>query len=85
MFEHLCELARLELEAEELVEFERKFSSMLHFVEQVQAYEPQTEGAPLALIDRLDLRNDDVQRFDWAQDTRHDYRVPKIIDFEGGG
>jgi Asp-tRNA(Asn)/Glu-tRNA(Gln) amidotransferase C subunit len=82
-FEKLCELARLELSADELAEFEHKFRRLLDFVEQLRAYTPRTEGPPLTLADRVELRRDMPQPFDWPEDFVHDYRVPKIIDFEG--
>ena len=84
-FEKLCQLARLGLSAEERSEFERKFSRLLEFVEAVQGYTPQTEGLPLTLAERVELRLDNVAPFDWRASQRHDYRVPQIIDFEGGG
>ena len=85
LFSHLCELARLELSEQEAGEFEHKFARLLGFVEQVQAYTPQTEGPPLTLKERVDLRPDTAAGFDWPEGTPHDYRVPQIIDFEGGG
>ena len=84
-FEKLCGLARLELSADELVEFERKFSRLLGFVEQVRAYTPVTEGPPLTLAERVELRRDTAADFEWPEGFKHDYRVPQIIDFEGGG
>lgn len=84
-FEHLCQLARLELKAEELVEFERKFNKLLGFVEQVKAFEPPEGAKPLTLVDELDLRRDNARGFEWPEGHKHDYRVPQIIDFEGGG
>jgi aspartyl/glutamyl-tRNA(Asn/Gln) amidotransferase C subunit len=84
-FEKLCELARLELTDAELVEFERKFNRLLGFVEQVQAYTPQSAGPPLTLAERVELRRDNIADFEWPEGFKHDYRVPQIIDFEGGG
>jgi len=83
-FDHLCELARLQLSDEEIVEFERKFKSLLRFVEKTQAYEPQADGAPLVMSQRVELRRDTPETFTWPEGQVHDYRVPKIIDFEGG-
>ena len=83
-FDHLCELARLTLAKEELGEFERKFERLLEFVEQVQRYTPQSSGPPLTLVDKVELRRDAPLSFDWPADTTHDYRVPTVIDFEGG-
>jgi len=84
-FEHLCELARLRLGEEEIAEFERKFARLLGFVEQTQSYTPVSESARLALKERVDLRRDHPRRFEWPEDLKHDYRVPQVIDFEGGG
>jgi Asp-tRNA(Asn)/Glu-tRNA(Gln) amidotransferase C subunit len=82
-FDHLCELARLELKPEELVEFERKFKRLLGFVDQVQSYTPESSGPPLTLCDRLEPRRDSARGFDWPAGRRHDYKSPAIIDFEG--
>jgi Asp-tRNA(Asn)/Glu-tRNA(Gln) amidotransferase C subunit len=82
-FEHLCELARLELGPDELVEFERKFKRLLGFVEQVQNYTPANSGPPLTLSERVDPRRDAPRDFPWPAGRAHDYRVPAIIDFEG--
>ena len=84
-FDHLCELARLELKPEELVEFERKFKRLLGFVEQVQNYTPTSSGPPLTLCEHVNLRRDTTQDFRWPSGRKHDYRVPAIIDFEEGG
>jgi Asp-tRNA(Asn)/Glu-tRNA(Gln) amidotransferase C subunit len=84
-FNHLCMLARLELAPAELAEFEAKFERLLQFVEQVQNYTPVTQGPPMTLSDRVDLRLDSTAPFDWPDDYTHDYKVPAIIDFEGGG
>jgi Asp-tRNA(Asn)/Glu-tRNA(Gln) amidotransferase C subunit len=84
-FDHLCELARLTLGRDELEEFERKFERLLEFVEQVQGYSPQSSGPPLTLVEKVELRRDAPLSFDWPEDTVHEYRVPTVIDFEGGG
>jgi Asp-tRNA(Asn)/Glu-tRNA(Gln) amidotransferase C subunit len=84
-FEHLCNLARLELDPGAIAEFEAKFERLLEFVEQVQTYKPVTSGPPLTLVDRVELRLDATAPFNWPEDALHDYRVPAIIDFEGGG
>jgi Asp-tRNA(Asn)/Glu-tRNA(Gln) amidotransferase C subunit len=84
-FNHLCGLARLTLGAGEFAEFEGKFARLLGFVEQVQGYTPQTSGPPLTLIDRVELRRDMPLSYDWPENTAHSYRVPAVIDFEGGG
>jgi Asp-tRNA(Asn)/Glu-tRNA(Gln) amidotransferase C subunit len=84
-FDHLCELARLELKPDELVEFERKFKRLLGFVEQVQRFTPSSSGPPMTLIERLEPRKDASQAFDWPEGKAHDYRVPTVIDFEGDG
>jgi len=78
-------LARLQLSPDELVEFERKFARLLEFVEKTQEYQPQSEGPPLTLLPHVDLRRDHSSPFDWPAEAAHDYRVPRIIDFEGGG
>lgn len=70
---------------EEVADFERKFRSMLKFVEQAQGYTPQSDEPPLTMKDKVDLRRDTVSGFKWPDGQVHDYRVPKIIDFEGGG
>ena len=82
---HLCALARLSLSDGELEAFETKFNSMLAFTQTVLAYQPVSEGHPLTLIEKLDLRRDVAQDFDWPQSAAHDYRVPMVIDFEAGG
>lgn len=84
-FDHLCELARLELQPDELVEFERKFKRLLGFVEQVQNYNPESSGPPLTLAERLAPRKDAPRDFPWLEGRKHDYRVPTVIDFEGDG
>lgn len=84
-FEHLCTLARLQMSDTEIAEFERKFKSMLQFVEQTQAYTPESDAPPLVLKTMVELRRDTIRTFEWPDGTVHDYRVPKIIDFEGGG
>lgn len=84
-FEHLCELSRLRMSDREVAEFERKFKSMLQFVEQAQAYKPLSDEPPLAFKEKVDLRRDTVSGFNWPDDQVHDYRVPMIIDFEEGG
>ena len=81
--EHLCTLARLQLSAEEIAEFEQKFARLLEFVEQTQYYKPKSEGPPLTLVQQVDLRRDQIVHFDWPDETAHSYRVPRIIDFEG--
>lgn len=83
-FDYLCNLARLELEPGAVAEFEAKFERLLEFVEQVRDYTPVTSGPPLTLIDRVELRLDASAPFDWPDDAVHDYRVPAVIDFEGG-
>lgn len=84
-FNHLCLLARLELDPVEFSEFEAKFERLLEFVDQVQAYTPVTTGPPMTLAERVELRRDASAPFDWPDDATHNYRVPAIIDFEGGG
>ena len=83
-FDHLCDLARLQLSDDEFVEFERKFQKLLGFVDKVQSYEPQSEGPPLVMKQKVDLRRDTPETMPWPEGTAHDYRVPQIIDFEGG-
>lgn len=82
---HLCGLARLSLEEGELEAFEAKFNSMLAFTQTVLSYEAVTEGHPLALIEKLELRRDVPDEFSWPDGTAHDYKVPMVIDFEAGG
>lgn len=84
-FNHLCILARLELEPAEYTEFEAKFERLLEFVDKVQAYTPVTTGPPMTLAERVDLRRDASAPFDWPEGCVHDYHVPAIIDFEGDG
>ena len=84
-FEHLCTLARMNLDQDEIEEFERKFERLLGFVDHVQAYEPKSEGPPMTLVEKVQLRRDTTEPFDWPESTVHEYHVPKIIDFEGGG
>lgn len=69
----------------EIAEFERKFARLLEFVEQTQSYAPASEQAALALKESVELRRDHAKRFEWPDELEHDYRVPQIIDFEGGG
>lgn len=83
--DHLCTLARLQLADDEISEFERKFTRLMGFVEAIKAYQPQTKGEPLALKESVDLRLDNKQGFNWPKGSAHDYKVPRIIDFEGGG
>ncbi|MCH7473002.1 hypothetical protein IIA79_08645 [bacterium] len=82
-FEHLCQLTRLELGEDEFAEFERKFSRLLGFVEMVQEYEADSSEAPLALVEKVELREDRAVRCDWPEEFAHDYRVPRIIAFDG--
>jgi len=81
LFEHLCELARLELREDEREEFERKFERLVGFVEHIQAYSPQTGQPPLTLVEKVELRRDTVSRFEWPGEVDHEYHVPQIIDF----
>jgi Asp-tRNA(Asn)/Glu-tRNA(Gln) amidotransferase C subunit len=81
----LCQLARLDLTEEERAGFLSKFESLLHFVETVQAHAETGDGAPLTLIDELVPRRDVPQPFEWPAGWNHEYRVPKVIDFEGAG
>ncbi len=82
---HLCALARLDLAESEREAFEAKFNSMLNFTQKVLAYEPQSGGEPLTLIEKLELRRDVPVDFEWPAGCQHDYRVPMVIDFEAGG
>jgi Asp-tRNA(Asn)/Glu-tRNA(Gln) amidotransferase C subunit len=84
-FDHLCGLARLELDPGAVAEFEAKFELLLEFVEHVRDYTPVTTGPPLTFFDRVELRLDSRAPFDWPDDVAHDYHVPAIIDFEGDG
>ena len=82
-FTHLCQLARLELTDREAGEFEAKFQRLLGFVEKLLEYTPVSTGAPMTLADKLELRRDFIEPFEWPEDTVHNYRVPAVIDFEG--
>lgn len=79
----LSALAKLELSAEEEADFSAKFDRLLAFVEQVQAFDPGEAPAELAAVERLDLRRDTPVPFEWPAETRHEYRVPQVINFEG--
>jgi Asp-tRNA(Asn)/Glu-tRNA(Gln) amidotransferase C subunit len=81
----LCELSRLRLDAAEADAFAQKFEGLLHFVERVQSYEPQSSAPPLTAGSHVELRKDVEAPFPWPAGTVHDYRVPKVIDFEGEG
>jgi Asp-tRNA(Asn)/Glu-tRNA(Gln) amidotransferase C subunit len=81
--EHLCGLARIELSADEVKEFEGKFKRLIGFVDLLRAYEPRGDEDALAMSGSLLLREDTEQAFSWPEGTRHNYRVPQIIDFEG--
>ena len=83
-FNHLCKLARLQLDDSEVAEFEKKFERLLGFVDLIQEYEPQSEGKPLTLIDKLELRRDTPATCDWPDFYDHKYNVPQVIDFEDG-
>lgn len=82
-FTHLCQLARLELTDHEVGEFEAKFQRLLGFVDKLLEYAPESTGTPMTLADKVELRRDNVEPFDWPEDMVHDYRVPQVIDFEG--
>jgi Asp-tRNA(Asn)/Glu-tRNA(Gln) amidotransferase C subunit len=81
----LCELSRLRLDAAEADAFAEKFSGLLHFVERVQTYQPQSDAPPLTAGEHVELRQDSRRDWPWPAGTKHDYRVPKVIDFEGEG
>jgi Asp-tRNA(Asn)/Glu-tRNA(Gln) amidotransferase C subunit len=81
----LCELSRLRLDANEADAFAEKFSNLLHFVERVQSYTPQTDAPPLTSGEHVELRQDVERNWPWPAGTGHAYRVPKVIDFEGEG
>lgn len=81
----LCELARLRLDAGETEAFVQKFEGLLAFVEAIREYEPVSGEPPLTSGERLLPRKDNPQDFAWPRGTRHDYRVPRIINFEGEG
>jgi Asp-tRNA(Asn)/Glu-tRNA(Gln) amidotransferase C subunit len=81
----LCELSRLRLDADETEAFAEKFAGLLHFVDRVQSYEPQSAAPPATAGERLELRGDVERDCAWPRGTIHDYRVPKVIDFEGEG
>lgn len=83
-FEHLCLLARLELEHGEVAEFAAKFDKLLGFVDTIQAYEAEGEGEPLVLGSQLGFRTDTKRDFEWPEDFEHDYVVPQVIDFDEG-
>lgn len=83
--EALCGLARLRLDTAETEAFQQKFEGLLNFVERIREYEAQSEEPPLTTGSRLEPRPDAPQRFAWPQGTQHEFRVPKIINFEGEG
>ena len=78
--EHLCTLARLQLSADELVEFERKFARLLEFVEQTQYYKPKSEGPPLTLVKQVELRRDQKDPFEWPDEASHESRECVVCD-----
>lgn len=77
-------LAKLELSTEEEVDFSAKFDRLLAFVEQVKSFDAVRDGK-LSALARLDLRRDNPVVFEWPEGTRHDYRVPQVIQTEGEG
>jgi aspartyl/glutamyl-tRNA(Asn/Gln) amidotransferase C subunit len=85
LLENLCALARLRLDAEEKEAFASKFERLLGFVEQVQATSVPGDAGEAHDTPILDLRRDIETDFGWPASWRHDYRVPKVIDFEGEG
>jgi aspartyl/glutamyl-tRNA(Asn/Gln) amidotransferase C subunit len=83
LLENLCGLARLRLDAAEKEAFAAKFERLLGFVELVQATE--LKDVPVVDAAVLELRRDIEQDFSWSTGWKRDYRVPKVIDFEGEG
>ena len=83
-FEHLCWLARLELEPGQQAEFAAKFERLLGFVDAIQSYEAEEGGEPLVLGTQLTFRGDTRKRFEWPEEFEHDYTVPQVIDFDEG-
>lgn len=80
---NLCGLARLRLDDAEKEAFAAKFERLLGFVEHVQTAELDDVSVTDSTV--LDLRRDITQDFNWPAGSQHDYRVPKVIDFEGEG
>ena len=85
LLDNLCGLARLRLAADEADAFADKFGRLLEFVERTQAYQPASAEPPHTSAEAVELRKDVELDFAWPEAVRHDYRVPKIIDFEGEG
>jgi Asp-tRNA(Asn)/Glu-tRNA(Gln) amidotransferase C subunit len=85
LFEHLCGLARLRLDEAEVQEFEAKFARLLEMVESLAAWEPGDAEDAASQAAGLKLRQDTAADYVWPPDTRHSYKVPMIIDFEGEG
>ncbi len=84
LFKHLCELARLRLDEREAQDLERKFNRMLEMVDSLAAWEPQDSTLSSA-AGGLQLRPDIARDYEWPEATKHEFRVPMIIDFEGEG
>ena len=82
LFLHLCELARLRLDDQEAQDLERKFNRMLEMVDSLAAWEPR-DSKSAGDGKGLELRQDIVRAYEWPEGTKHSYRVPTIIDFEG--
>lgn len=86
----LCTLARIDLSASEEEEFATKFNSLLSFVEQLLAYNSpdapsEAEKAERASAEhQLELRLDKPSPFVWPEGSEHNYRVRRVINFEGG-
>jgi Asp-tRNA(Asn)/Glu-tRNA(Gln) amidotransferase C subunit len=83
LLENLCGLARLRLDEAEKTAFAAKFGRLLEFVEHVQGAE--FDDPPVTDSQVLELRRDIELDFEWPAGWKHDYRVPKVIDFEGEG
>jgi Asp-tRNA(Asn)/Glu-tRNA(Gln) amidotransferase C subunit len=83
-FDHLCWLARLELEPGETSEFAAKFDKLLGFVDDIKGFAAEGDDEPLVLGSQLAFRSDTRRQFEWPEGFEHDYSVPQIIDFDEG-
>jgi Asp-tRNA(Asn)/Glu-tRNA(Gln) amidotransferase C subunit len=83
LLDNLCGLARLRLDPPEVAAFAEKFGRLLEFVQRTQSYEPLSTGPPHTSSESLVARKDVEVDFTWPRPASHDYRVPRIIDFEG--
>lgn len=87
--QELCDLARLDLSGDERETFSAKFDRLLGFVDAVQAHAARAEGDAgseahrgVAEMPALELRADVPSTFEWPDGYLHEYKVPKVIDFE---